>query len=112
VPYNGAAPALTDVVSGTVQMTFTTYVSAVSLLQGNRVKALAVAAPQRLALLPDVPTFNEAGYKGIEIGTMFGLLAPAKTPPAVIQKLYGAIQAAAKTEDFKQQIAQQGADLV
>jgi tripartite-type tricarboxylate transporter receptor subunit TctC len=112
VPYNGAAPALTDVVSGQVQMTFTTYVSAASLLQGNRVKAVAVASAQRLPLLPDVPTFGEAGYKGIEIGTMFGLLAPAKTPAPIVQKIFAAIQAAARTEEFKQQIAQQGGDLV
>lgn len=112
VPYNGAAPALTDVVSGQVQMTFTTYISAQSLLQGGRVKVLAVASAQRLPLLPNVPTFGEAGYKGIEIGTMFGLLAPAKTPGAVIQKIYGAIQAAAQTEEFKQQILMQGGEVV
>jgi tripartite-type tricarboxylate transporter receptor subunit TctC len=112
VPYNGAAPALTDVVSGQVQMTFTTYVSAQALLQGNRVKAVAVASAQRLPLLADVPTFGEAGYKGIEIGTMFGLLAPAKTPAPIVQKIFAAIQAASRTEEFKQQIAQQGGDLV
>jgi tripartite-type tricarboxylate transporter receptor subunit TctC len=112
VPYNGAAPALTDVVSGQVQMTFTTYVSASALLQGGRVKAVAVASPNRLPLLPNAPTFTESGYKGIEIGTMFGLLAPARTPPAIIQKIHGAIAAAAKTEEFRQQIAKQGADLV
>ncbi len=112
VPYNGAAPALTDVVAGNVQMTFTTYVSASALLQGGRVKAVAVASDKRLPLLPNVPTFGESGYKGIEIGTMFGLLAPAKTPPAVVQKIYATIEAASKTEDFRQQIAKQGADLV
>jgi tripartite-type tricarboxylate transporter receptor subunit TctC len=112
VPYNGAAPALTDVVSGQVQMTFTTYISAQSLLQGGRVKVVAVASDKRLPLLPNVPTFGEAGYKSIEIGTMFGLLAPANTPPAIVQKIYAAIQAAAQTEEFKQQIAQQGGELV
>jgi tripartite-type tricarboxylate transporter receptor subunit TctC len=112
VPYNGAAPALTDVVSGQVQMTFTTYISAQSLLQGNRVKVVAVASEKRLPLLPNVPTFGESGYNGIEIGTMFGLLAPAKTPSAVVQKIYGAIQAAAQTDAFKQQILQQGGEVV
>jgi tripartite-type tricarboxylate transporter receptor subunit TctC len=112
VPYNGAAPALTDVVSGQVQMTFTTYISAQSLLQGGRVKVVAVASGQRLPLLPGVPTFAEAGYKGIEIGTMFGLLAPAKTPSAVIQKIYGAIRDAAKSEELKQQILMQGGEVV
>jgi tripartite-type tricarboxylate transporter receptor subunit TctC len=112
VPYNGAAPALTDVVSGQVQMTFTTYISAQSLLQGNRVKVVAVASEKRLPLLPNVPTFGESGYNGIEIGTMFGLLAPAKTPSAVVQKIYGAIQAAGQTDAFKQQILQQGGEVV
>jgi tripartite-type tricarboxylate transporter receptor subunit TctC len=112
VPYNGAAPALTDVVSGQVQMTFTTYISASSLLQGGRVRAMAVASDQRLPLLPAVPTFTESGYKGIEIGTMFGLLAPAKTPSAVVRRIFAAIEAASKTEEFKQQIVQQGGSVV
>ncbi len=112
VPYNGAAPALTDVVAGQVQMTFTTYISAKGLLDGGRVKAVAVAAESRLPVLPDVPTFTESGYKGIEIGTMFGLLAPAKTPPEVVRKLYSAILAASKTEEFRKQILSQGGAVV
>ncbi len=112
VPYNGAAPALTDVVAGQVQMTFTTYISAKGLLDGGRVKAVAVASASRLPVLPDVPTFTESGFRDIEIGTMFGLLAPARTPPAIVQKLYSAILAASKSEDFRQQILSQGGAVV
>jgi len=112
IPYNGAAPALTDVASGQVQLTFTTYISAKPLMSGKKVSALAVASKERLAALPEVPTFEEAGVKGVEIGTMFGLLAPAKTPPGVIRRLYDALAKAAKTPEFLAQIAEQGGNVV
>lgn len=112
VPYAGAAPAITDIVAGQVQMTFTTYVSARSMLEGGRLKALAVASKQRLPVLPDVATFAELGMKDFEFGTMFGLLAPKGTPKEVIAKLYGAIHAASDTQTFKDQIISQGATVV
>ena len=112
VPYAGAAPAITDIVAGQVQMTFTTYVSARSMLEGGRLKVLAVASKQRLPVLPDVATFAELGMKDFEFGTMFGLLAPKGTPKEVIAKLYGAIHAASDTQTFKEQIISQGATVV
>jgi tripartite-type tricarboxylate transporter receptor subunit TctC len=112
VPYNGAAPALTDVASGQVQLTFTTYISAKPLMSGKNVAALAVANKERLAALPDVPTFEELGVKGVEIGTMFGLLAPARTPSAVVQRLHAVLAKAAATPEFRAQIAEQGGNVV
>ena len=112
IPYNGAAPALNDVASGQVQLTFTTYISARPLMSGKKVTALAVASRERLSALPDVPTFEEAGVKGVEIGTMFGLLAPAKTPPEIVQRLYGALAKAGQSAEFKAQIAEQGGNVV
>jgi len=90
VPYNGAGPALNDVAAGLVQLTFTTYTSAQALLKTDKVSAVAVAGKRRLVSLPQVPTFEESGVKGLEMGTMNGLLAPAKTPQPVIDKIYAA----------------------
>jgi tripartite-type tricarboxylate transporter receptor subunit TctC len=111
VPYTGAAPALTDVLSGQVQMTFTTYISAQGMLAAKQMKALGVASKERLKVVPDVPTFAEQGLD-IEIGTMFGLLAPAGTPRPVIDKLYAVIRHAADNQDFQNKILQQGGSVV
>lgn len=112
IPYPGAAPALTDIVSGQVQMTFTTYVSARSLLDAGRVGVTAVASPERLPVLPNVPTFAEAGLKDFEIGTMFGLLAPKGTPQAVIDRLYTAVKQAVADPEFQKRITDLGASVV
>lgn len=111
VPYTGAAPALTDVLSGQVQMTFTTYISAQGMLTAGQMKALGVASKDRLAVLPGVPTFAEQGLD-IEIGTMFGLLAPAGTPRPVVDRLYAVIKEAASDQAFQEKILQQGGTVV
>lgn len=112
VPYNGAGPALNDVAAGLVQLTFTTYTSAQALLKTDKVSAVAVAGKRRLVSLPQVPTFEESGVKGLEMGTMNGLLAPAKTPQAVVDKIYAAVARSAERQDFKAQFLEQGADLL
>lgn len=111
VPYNGAGPALNDVAAGRVQLTFTTFTSAQALLKTDKVAAVAVAGKRRLDALPQVPTFEESGLR-LEMGTMNGLLAPSKTPPAVIDRLYAAVQRAAQRPEFKAQFLDQGADLL
>jgi tripartite-type tricarboxylate transporter receptor subunit TctC len=111
VPYTGAAPALSDVLAGQVQMTFTTYISAQGMLAAGQMKALGVASRERLKVAPGVPTFAEQGLD-IEIGTMFGLLAPAGTPRFIIDKLYAAIEQAAKAPAFQEKILQQGGSVV
>ncbi|MCY1195771.1 hypothetical protein D9M72_71000 [compost metagenome] len=111
VPYTGAAPALTDVLSGQVQMTFTTYISAQGMLSAGQMKALGVASKDRLAVLPDVATFAEQGLD-IEIGTMFGLLAPAGTPRPIVDQLYAVIKEAAADQAFQDKILQQGGTVV
>ncbi len=112
VPYNGAAPALNDVASGEVQYSFTTYVSAQAFLQGNRVIPMAVTSANRLASLPNIPTFKEAGIDGMEIGTMFGVFAPANTPPQVVQTIYQTLADAGRTPEFKKLINSLGAEIV
>ena len=84
VPYKGAAPAITDLLGGQVDLSFATVGSVLPHIKSGKLTALAVASKQRSALLPQVPTFEEAGVKGYLIDTWFGLLAPAGTPVDVI----------------------------
>ena len=112
VPYNGAVPALTDVASGNVQLSFTTYVSAQPLLSAHRLRVMAVAGARRLPALPDVPTLAESGVPGVEVGTMFGLLGPAGMPPERVQRLHAALRDQGGTGGFRQAIEAMGADVV
>jgi len=87
VPYRGAQPALTDVVAGHVDMFFDTLATSVPLYRENKVKLLGVADLQRAAVIPDVPTFSEAGLPGFKSITWFGLVAPPATPAALTDKI-------------------------
>lgn len=87
VPYKGAAPAVTDLLGGQVDLSFATVGSVLPHIRSGKLKALAVASRQRSALLPEVPTFDEAGVKGFAIDTWYGLLAPAGTPADAIRLL-------------------------
>ncbi|MCX7684391.1 MAG: tripartite tricarboxylate transporter substrate-binding protein [Acetobacteraceae bacterium] len=94
VPYRGAAPALTDLVAGTLDMMFDNVPHALGQIRGGRVKALAVATERRLPQLPDVPTFAEAGVPDFVVSAWFGLAAPARTPEAIVSRLAEATAAA------------------
>jgi len=87
IPYKGAAQAVTDLVGGQVDSSFATLGSVLPQVQAGKLTALAVAAPQRSPLLPQVPTFDEAGVKGYRADAWYGLLAPAGTPPAALAVL-------------------------
>jgi tripartite-type tricarboxylate transporter receptor subunit TctC len=90
IPYKGAAPALTDTISGVVSMGFITALSALPSIQAGKLRPLAVAASSRLALLPDVPTLSEAGVPDLELAGWFGLAAPAGTPAHIVELLSAA----------------------
>ena len=105
IPYKGAAPALTDVIGGTVQMGFKTASGVMPAIQSGKVRAIAVAGTQRLAQLPNVPTMAEAGMPGVEADSWNGLFAPAGTPPAIINKLAEATIAILKTPEIKERFA-------
>jgi tripartite-type tricarboxylate transporter receptor subunit TctC len=90
VAYKGAAPALQDVIAGQVQMMFATAASVVGFINAGVVRPLAVTTLQRSALMPDLPTVAEQGLPGFEATTWHGLVAPAATPPAVIDVLHDA----------------------
>jgi tripartite-type tricarboxylate transporter receptor subunit TctC len=108
VSYRGTAPAMTDIAGGVVDVMFTGPPSAMSLAAGGKVKMLAVASPQRSSLMPQVPTVAEAGVPGYELAGWFGLLAPAKTPPAVIDRLANEVKKAVADPKLKDRLTEQG----
>jgi tripartite-type tricarboxylate transporter receptor subunit TctC len=111
VPYRGAAPAVQDLVAGHVSMLFDIVPLARTQLIAGKVRALAVAAPQRLAAVPDVPTVTEAGYPELTGGPWFGLLAPAGTPRAVIDWLNRETRKAFSAADVRERFLSQGMTL-
>jgi tripartite-type tricarboxylate transporter receptor subunit TctC len=112
VSYRGTAQAMTDVVAGVVDLMLTGPPSAKAMSEGGKLKILAVASPRRMNLLPEVPTMSEAGVPGYEMGTWFGLLAPAKTPNAIVDRLSQEIRTAVADPRFSERMASQGLEPV
>ena len=112
IPYKGASPALNDLMGGQVSMGFMTSLSAVPYFKDGRLRALAVASAKRLPQLPDVPTMAEVGLPGVEIDSWSGLLAPAKTPPEIVDKLQREIAKALAAPDVNDRLMAQGAVVV
>ena len=108
VPYRGGAPAVNDLIAGHVNTLFVSPVVGLSHIQGGRLKALGIAAKQRLEVLPDVPTMAEAGYP-LEASYWFGLVAPAGTPPAVLAKLEDALGKVLEMPDVRKRLTDMGA---
>jgi tripartite-type tricarboxylate transporter receptor subunit TctC len=108
VPYKGTAPALTDLVAGQVQLLVTPMVQALPLVTAGRVRALAVTSSQRSALMPAVPTLAEAGVPGYEFNTWYGILAPAGTPKAVIDRVQRDSVAALAAADLRERFSAGG----
>jgi tripartite-type tricarboxylate transporter receptor subunit TctC len=101
VPYKGAAPAITDLISGQIQVMFTTVASAASLIEAGQLRALAVTSAERSPAFPDLPTVAEAGVPGYAAESWYGLFAPAKTPRDVIDRLNKSAAMAVQSEAFK-----------
>ena len=112
VPYKGSAPALTALIAGEVQLSFSNTVAIHQHVKSGRLRALAVAGPKRTDVLPDVPTMKEAGVEGVEVPLWFGLLAPAGTPREIVQLLAANVAKAAHSRDLHQKMVDQGADPV
>src|SRR6516165_10091655 len=111
VSYRGTAPAMTDIAAGVVDVMFTGPPSAMALAAGGKGKILAVASPSRLSLMPQVPTMQEAGVPGYELSGWFGLLAPAKTPQHVVDRLASEVKTAVADGRFKDRLGEQGLDV-
>lgn len=112
IPYKGAAPAMMDVIAGTVSMGFMTSLGAMPQIQRGELRPIAVATSRRLPDLPNVPTMQEAGLPDFEVVSWNGLAAPAGTPDAIIQKLNHAVNAILKMPDVKEKLVGLGAEPV
>ena len=112
IPYTGAGPALRDTVGGQVEIIFDNVPSALPHIKANRLVALAVAAPQRLAALPDVPTFKELGLEPVNRMAYYGILGPKGLPKEVIEKVNAAARKALEDPAVKKRIEDTGSVVV
>ena len=108
VPYKSTTEATTDVLSGRVQIWFTTVPSAIPHAKAGKVRVLGVTGEKRIALLPEAPTMTEAGFPGLNSGSELFIMAPAGTPAAIVNKLNSDIMAALTAPDVQEKYAEQG----
>ena len=110
VPYRGSAPADVDLVAGQIQFMTDTINSVMPFVKDKRLKLLAVTTSQRMSLFPDVPTLSETVMPGFEAGAWQGIMLPANTPKAVVQRLNAEINKALQSAEVKEKLALQGAE--
>jgi tripartite-type tricarboxylate transporter receptor subunit TctC len=111
VPYKGLGPALTDLVGGRVHLIIATMASALPHMKSGKLRPLAVTTAQRTAFFPEVPTMSEGGVKGYEFSTWYGLLVPAGTPNAIVNRLNAETKRAMTAVVVKDQFTTQGLEL-
>ncbi len=111
IPFRGAAPLITELLAGRVDVTFVTLPSVAAYVDAGVLRAIAIASARRTPRLPNVPTVAEAGVAGVEADAWFALFAPAKTPTAPIERLYRAVSAGLNTEAARAAIGKQGMTL-
>lgn len=109
IPYRGSSPALTDLMGGQIDMMFDNLPASLPHIKSGRVKALAVTTKQRSDAAPELPTMDEAGVPGFESQGWFSLLAPAGTPPAILEKINAEVNKILATDSFKERLANVGA---
>ena len=112
VPYKGSAPAITDLIGGHVPIMFDSAIAILPHIKGGKVKAIAITSAKRSSILPDVPTFGEAGMKGFESYAWYGFFAPAKTPKEIVAKLNADALKAMKQPEWQKVLADTGSENV
>ena len=112
VPYKGLGPAAADTIAGIITMTWDAIPSSKPMIERGRLRALGIGSLKRSPLLPQVPTIDEAGLKGFELGSWYGLFAPAGTPADIVRQLQREIVKAVSAADVRSQFAAMGADPV
>lgn len=112
IPYKGAAQSLTDMLGGQVDMTFTAIAAALPLVKAGKVRALGVGSLRRIAIAPAIPTIDEAGVKGFEAGTWYGVQVPAGTPRSVVAALNSGLVRILHQPDIVARLATDGFDVV
>lgn len=110
VPYKGSGPLLTDLLGGQVQLSFQVPSAASPYIKSGRLKAIAISGNKRTSALPQVPTFTEVGLPGIDVTTRFGIVAPAGTPNAIINKLSAEIGRILDMPDVVEKLSSRGMD--
>jgi len=110
VPYRGSGPAVVDVVAGRIAIMFDAAPSLLPFITADKLRVLAAASSERNRLLPEVPTFAELGYRGMEISLWYGLIAPTGTPQPIVQRLNAELVKVLAMPDIRAALAKQGAD--
>ena len=110
IPYKGMGAAYADLVGGQVQASFPTIISSIAYINSGRLRALAVTPGKRVPALPAVPTFAEAGVKGVVVVNWYGLIAPQKTPPAIINRLAAEVNKAMQSPEMMKNLLAEGAE--
>ena len=110
VPYKGAGPALTDVLGGHAHATIVDVPVLAPGVKSGKLRGIAITAEKRTPLLPDIPTSGEQGMPGLIAVNWFAIMAPARTPPAIIERLHGAIVKAMSAPDMKEQLDKLGVE--
>jgi tripartite-type tricarboxylate transporter receptor subunit TctC len=110
IPYKGSGPLATDLLGGQISMSFDTITPVLQHIKGGKLRALAVTTAKRSSALPDVPTLDEAGLKGFDIGTWFGVLAPIATPKDVVARLNAEMVKVIQSPDFRKRMDEIGAE--
>jgi tripartite-type tricarboxylate transporter receptor subunit TctC len=112
VPYRGGAQAITDVIGGQVPLLAMNALEVKPQAQSGKLKVLAVLSPQRSPIFPDVPTIAESGFRGFEASVWYALMAPAKTPAAVVEKLHAEVQKALASPEVKERMSAVGGEVI
>ena len=112
VPYKGSGPSVVATMAGEVQFNMEPLIVGLSYVKDKRIKALAVASLKRSSILPDVPTLNETVLPGFEVGAWQGVLAPAKTPPEIVNRLNAEVMKALGTTEVREKLLAQGAEIL
>jgi tripartite-type tricarboxylate transporter receptor subunit TctC len=111
IPYRGSGPAVIDLIGGRITMMFDATPSLLPYIQDGKLRPIAAASPQRHRLLPDVPSFAEVGYPGIDIALWYGVAAPGGTPAPIVQRLNAELAKIVDMPDIRKNLSEQGADL-
>jgi tripartite-type tricarboxylate transporter receptor subunit TctC len=112
VPYKGAAPALVDLLAGNIQMRFSSVVPVLPHVRSGKLRALGISSAKRYGPLPDLQTVGEAGLPGFVVESFYAVLVPARTPPAIVNKLSGEIVRQLQNADMKTKMAADGAEVI
>lgn len=112
IPYKGSAPALADLMGGQIEVALDAMIPSGPQVKSGKVRALAILTNQRSPQLPDVPTLAELGYPGLEFGATFGVMLPANAPPAIVNRLHGAMMQAINHPATRKQLVEMGYEIV